>query len=76
MPGSTTLFRTRVPTVRLKRAEKVLARLGLKPGEAFNMLLAQVELRGGLPFPVTVKPDRVLTAEEQAAAWTDSFGAY
>lgn len=74
MADSTTLFRARVPTARLKRAEKILARLGLKPGDAFNMLLAQVELRQSLPFQVSVPP--IQTAEEQATAWKDSLGAY
>jgi addiction module RelB/DinJ family antitoxin len=76
MDSSTTLFRARVPKARLQRAEKVLARLGLKPGDAFNMLLAQVELKQGLPFSVTTRPEQVLTAEEQASAWNESFGAY
>ena len=76
MDGSTTLFRTRVPKKRLKRAEKILSRLGLKPGEAFNMLLAQVELREALPFAVSVHPGSILPPEEQAGAWNDSFGAY
>jgi antitoxin component of RelBE/YafQ-DinJ toxin-antitoxin module len=39
MAGST-LFRARVPAERLKRAEKVFARLGMKPGDAFNIFLA------------------------------------
>jgi addiction module RelB/DinJ family antitoxin len=76
MASSTILFRTRVPKARLHRAEKILSRLGLKPGEAFNMLLAQVELREALPFAVTARPGPVLTAEEQAAVWNDSLGAY
>jgi addiction module RelB/DinJ family antitoxin len=76
MDGSTTLFRTRVPKKRLKRAEKILSRLGLKPGEAFNMLLAQVELREALPFAVSAHPGSILTPEEQAGAWNNSLGAY
>jgi antitoxin component of RelBE/YafQ-DinJ toxin-antitoxin module len=76
MSSSTTLFRTRVPTTRLKRAKKVLARLGLKPGEAFSLLLAQIELRQDLPFAVSVKPPELLSGEEQGAAWTSAFGEY
>ncbi len=76
MPRSTVLFRTRVPKQRLRRAEKVLARLGLKPGEAFNMLLAQIELREGVPFAVTTRPTSLLTAAEQAAMWTETLGEY
>ncbi len=72
----TTLFRARVPTARLRRAEKVLARLGMKPGDAFNLLLAQVELRQDLPFPVTAHVPHVLTSAEQGQAWDKALGEY
>jgi addiction module RelB/DinJ family antitoxin len=75
MAEKTTLFRARVPSRRLKRAEKILENLGLKPGEAFNMLLAQIELRRGLPFPVTTRGG-LLTAEEQGQEWNDALGRY
>jgi antitoxin component of RelBE/YafQ-DinJ toxin-antitoxin module len=76
MADSTTLFRARVPTARLKRVEKILAKAGLKPGDAVNIFLAQVELRKGIPFPVTAEPQQALAAEEQAAIWNNHFGAY
>ena len=77
MPSETTkLFRARVPASRLRKAEKILARLGMKPGDAFNMLLAQIELREGLPFEVTTRPQQVLSSERQAAEWQDALGAY
>lgn len=75
MPTETVLFRTRVPARRLKKAEKILDRLGLKPGDAFNMLLAQIELRDGVPFDLTASP-RILSSKEQAEAWTEALGAY
>jgi addiction module RelB/DinJ family antitoxin len=75
MAGST-LFRARVPTERLKRAEKVFARLGLKPGDAFNIFLAQVELRNDLPFAVTTNVDRLVTTEEQGKTWENALGEY
>lgn len=50
---TTSLFRVRVPADRLREAEEILARLGMKPGDAFNMLLAQIEMRQALPFEVT-----------------------
>lgn len=74
--ATTTLFRARVPADRLKRAEKILDQLGMKPGDAFNMLLAQIELRKGLPFDVTTQPSPMISPEEQAAAWTEALGAY
>lgn len=73
---TTSLFRYRVPTKRLYKVEKILARLGMKPGDAFNMLLAQIELREGLPFEVTTRPEIMLTAEQQAAEWQEVLGVY
>jgi addiction module RelB/DinJ family antitoxin len=77
MPSETTsLFRARVPANRLRNAEQILAKLGMKPGDAFNMLLAQIELRQGLPFEVTTLPPGLLPPETQAAEWQEAFGAY
>lgn len=74
--ASTTLFRARVPTSRLRNAEKVFERLGMKPGDAFNIFLAQVELRGDLPFAITTHPVGALTTAEQGRAWEDALGEY
>jgi addiction module RelB/DinJ family antitoxin len=76
MATSTTLFRARVPKARLQRAEKILARLGIKPTDAVNMFLAQIEMRQDMPFAVTAYPRPLLTSEEQATAWNESLGAY
>jgi len=73
---TTKLFRARVPAARLRKAEKILARLGMKPGDAFNMMLAQIELREGLPFEVTTRPPQVLNSEQQSAEWQEALGAY
>ncbi len=74
--ATTTLFRARVPTARLRRAEKVLARLGMKPGDAFNIFLAQVEIRKELPFNVTTDPSRLMSSAEQGKAWEKALGEY
>ena len=76
MSQTTTVFRARVPSARLKKAEKILGRLGLKPADALNIMLAQIELRQGLPFAVTTGPAPLLSSEEQAALWNDAYGAY
>jgi addiction module RelB/DinJ family antitoxin len=76
MPETTVLFRARVPRKRLKNAEKVLSRLGLKPGDAFNMLLAQIELKESVPFSLTTRGGSLLTAQEQAGEWTKALGEY
>ena len=76
MSESTVLFRARVPARRLQRAEKVLEKLGLKPGDALNMLLAQIDLCQGLPFEVTTRHKPLLSADDQAVQWTEVLGAY
>ncbi len=48
----TVLFRTRVDARRKKNAERILAKVGLTPGQLVNMVFAQVELKNGLPFAV------------------------
>lgn len=73
---STALFRARVPAARLRKAEKILGRLGMKPGDAFNMLLAQIELREALPFAVTTHSPTLITAEQQGTEWNNAFGSY
>ena len=76
MSERTAVVRTRVPVRRLQRAQKILHKLGLTPAEAVNMLLAQIEIRNGLPFDVNIRSKPVLSAEEQATEWTKAFGAY
>lgn len=76
MSAATAIVRTRVPARRLQRAERILHRLGLTPADAVNMLLAQIEIRRGLPFEVCTQPTPLLSAGEQAAVWTEAFGAY
>jgi len=76
MSESTAIFQTRVPARRLQRAERILHKLGLTPADAVNMLLAQIEIRRGLPFEVSAQPKPLLSADEQAAEWTKALGAY
>lgn len=76
MNEATTQFFTQVPVKRLRRAEKILHKLGLTPADAVNMLLAQIEIRRGLPFEVSTQPNLLLSSDAQAAAWTEAFGAY
>ena len=73
---STTLFRARVPVTRLRKAEKILSKLGMKPGDALNMLLAQIEICEALPFVVTTRPKPIVAPELQAEDWNKSLGPY
>ena len=46
-------------------AEKTLAMLGLTISEAVNMMLCQVNLTGGLPFPVKLPaPENVIVSSK------------
>ena len=53
-----------------------MKRLGLKPGDAVNLMLAQIELRQGLPFEVALQDSAWLPADQQARAWTEVLGEY
>jgi addiction module RelB/DinJ family antitoxin len=70
------LLRTRVPAKRFRVAEEILKRLGLTPGDAVNMLLAQIELRRGLPFEIALQDDRILSPSQQAREWDHALGEY
>ena len=72
--SNSVLFRARVPADRLKKAEKVFARLGMKTSDAFNIFLAQVELRKDMPFSITSKPEPLLTTAQQGKAWVEAVG--
>lgn len=49
----TMIFRTRVDARRKAGADRVLSRLGISAGQLVNMVFAQVELKNGIPFPLT-----------------------
>ena len=51
---TTTLFRARIDTGHKAAAEKILAKLGLRPADAVNLLFAQIAVRRGLPFSVSL----------------------
>jgi len=70
------LLRARVPAQRLRNVERVLDRLGLKPSDAINMLLAQIELSRGLPFRVSLEEPLFVSGDMQAAEWTEALGEY
>lgn len=76
MSQATTTFTTKVPNVRLRKANAVLRKLGLSAGEAFNLMLAQIEIQKRLPFAVSLEPKPLLNADEQADEWAKAYGAY
>ena len=48
--AKTTLLRARVDIERKNRAEKILGRYGLTPGQAINVFYAKVSETNGLPL--------------------------
>ncbi len=64
--GRTTMIHARIEP-RLKRSvEKVLAEVGVTTTEAIRIFLKQVELHGGLPFPVSIPNQETIRAMAQA----------
>lgn len=76
MSESSTLLRARVPSDRMGRVEEILDDLGLKPSDAVNMLFAQIERRGCLPFEVSLHHQPLMKATDQATEWTEALGEY
>ena len=74
--SSTTLFRARISTNHFKKAEHIFHSLGIKAGDAVNLFFAQVALQKDIPFPITTKPQRLLSDEEQAVLWNKALGDY
>jgi DNA-damage-inducible protein J len=67
----------RVPADLLAESEAILHPLGLSTSEAVRLFLAQVSLRRGLPFAVTLPPadsdDDLLASAAVRQATLDSF---
>ena len=76
MKQASVLLRARVPEDRYRNAERILKRLGLGPGDAVNLLLAQIELRQGLPFQVSLEEGTLLSSARQAETWEEVLGEY
>jgi DNA-damage-inducible protein J len=51
-----------------KRAEKVLARVGISTTDAVTMMLHQIVLRQGLPFQVRIPNRETISAMEELDA--------
>jgi len=76
MKSTSILLRTRVPERRYRNAERILESLGLNPGDAVNLLMAQIELRNRLPFDVSLTQPNLLSADGQAQAWTEALNPH
>jgi addiction module RelB/DinJ family antitoxin len=76
MKSTSVLLRARVPEQRYRNAERILDRLGMNPGDAVNLLMAQIELRQGLPFDVSLGGEGLISSDQQAQAWTEALGEY
>lgn len=69
------VVRARVATDLKQEAEKVFEELGLTTTEAIRMFLAQVRLRRGMPFSVTLPTENndLLASGEMRQAALDSI---
>jgi addiction module RelB/DinJ family antitoxin len=76
MKNTSVLLRARVPEQRYRNAERILDRLGMNPGDAVNLLMAQIELRKGLPFEVSLSGEGLISTDQQAQAWAEVLGEY
>jgi DNA-damage-inducible protein J len=76
MKEPSVLLRVQVPSERYRNAERILDRLGMNPGDAVNLFLAQIELRQGLPFEVSLRDGTLLSSGRQAVEWTEALGEY
>jgi addiction module RelB/DinJ family antitoxin len=76
MKEPSVLLRAQVPSERYRNAERILDRLGMNPGDAVNLFLAQIELRQGLPFEVSLRDGTLLSSGRQAVEWTEALGEY
>jgi len=65
------MVRARVERKRKRNAEAILAKMGVTPGQAINMLYAQIELKRGLPFAVAAEnnSDVLAPIEQVASVW-------
>ena len=69
-------LKAKVPNARLKKANAVLQKLGLSAGEAFKLMLVQIEIQKALLSAVSLQPKPLLSAEEQAGEWIRAYGAF
>ena len=53
MSNTTVMFRARIDKCRVANAERILSKIGITPGQFVGMAFAQVELKNGIPFPLT-----------------------
>jgi antitoxin component of RelBE/YafQ-DinJ toxin-antitoxin module len=53
MSNPTVMFRARIDKRRVANAERILSKIGVTPGQFVGMAFAQVELKNGIPFPLT-----------------------
>ncbi len=68
MPGKTEMIHARIDPRLKKSAESIFSKIGLSTTEAIRLFLKQVELRRGLPFPVTTPNEETISAMRAANA--------
>ena len=76
--SKTAVVRARMEPELKEKAEEILQRLGVNPTQAITMFYRQVELKGGIPFEVTLPNEtteavfRATDAGEQLVSCRDA----
>ncbi len=66
MNNKTDRIQARIDHDLKQSAEAIFSQLGLSSGEAIRLFYAQVELKGGLPFPVQLPNAETIEAIEDS----------
>ena len=69
----TTMITARVDSQKRKTAEKVFSEVGLTTSAAVNLFICAVAMRGGIPFPIGVKPS-VASGQDADSVFTGRTG--
>ncbi len=66
MNNKTDRIQTRIDHELKQSVEAIFSQLGLSSGEAIRLFYSQVELKGGLPFPVQLPNAETIEAIEES----------
>jgi DNA-damage-inducible protein J len=72
MTNKTDRVQVRIDSATKTSVEAIFSKLGLSSGEAIRMFFSQVELNGGLPFPVQLPNATTIDAMEESENYVGS----
>ncbi|MDE5699134.1 MAG: type II toxin-antitoxin system RelB/DinJ family antitoxin [Lachnospiraceae bacterium] len=68
MSGKTATLNCRVNPDAKQQAEKILSEMGISMSTAIDMYLKQINLVGGIPFPITIPNTRSYEADSMSTS--------